>query len=425
MKQQMKRVIKKTLIIILAMILTNQSFIVFGRIKLATLPERKRVEIQLDNGRYTLVEEERVVPLLKSSSRTGNNMIDFSWSNTYIDKKSIQFRPIAIRRGGRFRPIKKVTLPNGKRVEQVNVINVAYPPGENSLVWEVFSAQPCAVKVRVSYLIRNLTRSFSYRAVANKAETFLTLRNYIKVRNYSGEDFGLAGIWAGFGEKFNKIIGHQESIKILLHKFNRVPITKTYTFDWYSHGRLNADKPLASKVLMHYVLNNNKAGGLGLFPLQPGKARIFILDSRGGEAFLGEDWAGLTPIDDKMKLYLGESRDIICTRKIIFNKRYHKQGNLYNQEIIIQYEIENFKNKACKLQIVEQLNRAARQYFGKTRGDVEWRMGRKTSRQIKFNYNFGGSRPVLTINLPASSKNKKSKVVKKIVRFHFTLKNLW
>ncbi|MHC4562607.1 MAG: hypothetical protein ACYS8X_07540, partial [Planctomycetota bacterium] len=75
----------------------------WGRIKLAALPVRERVEVQLDNARYTLVEEERIVPLLKSTAATGNNRIDFSWSNTTIDKDSIQFRPIAIRKGDKFR----------------------------------------------------------------------------------------------------------------------------------------------------------------------------------------------------------------------------------------------------------------------------------------------------------------------------------
>ena len=53
------------------------------------------MEIQLDNGVYTLVEEERIVPLLKSTPRGGNNQVDFSWSNTQIDKDTILFRPIA------------------------------------------------------------------------------------------------------------------------------------------------------------------------------------------------------------------------------------------------------------------------------------------------------------------------------------------
>jgi len=391
-----------------------------ARVKLAALPQRQRVEIQLDNGRYTLVEEERIVPLLKSSAKAGNNMIDFSWSNTRIDKDSIQFRPLAIRAGGKFRPVKKVG-----RQDEVSVINVAYPPGENALVWEVYAANACAVKVRVSYLIDNLTRSFAYRALADKAETRLTLKKYIQLRNYSGEEFGTAGVWAGFGPRFLKPIGQQEDIKMLLHRFKDVPIAKTFTFDWYTHGALNPAKPLCSKVLMHYKLTNDEKHGMGLFPLQPGKVRIFIEDGRGGEAFLGEDWAKLTPLDDHMKLYLGQARDIVCKRIIQDNKRHVVRGNLFNQEIRIKYEIENFKDKPATLDIIEQMNRLARQYGGNPHGDAEWEIGAGTSKEIRFGYEHGGARPVLHVKLPARPEDKDEKVEKLTFVFHFTIKNLW
>ena len=61
-----------------------------ARIKLITLPVRERVEIQLDNPNATLVEEERIVPLVK-----GENQVDFSWANTQIDPDTIVFRVIA------------------------------------------------------------------------------------------------------------------------------------------------------------------------------------------------------------------------------------------------------------------------------------------------------------------------------------------
>ncbi len=60
-----------------------------ARIKLSTLPVRERVEIQLDNPNATLVEEERIVPLVK-----GVNQVDFSWANTQIDPNTIVFRVI-------------------------------------------------------------------------------------------------------------------------------------------------------------------------------------------------------------------------------------------------------------------------------------------------------------------------------------------
>ena len=393
-----------------------------ARIKLAALPQRQRVEIQLDNARYTLVEEERIIPLLRSTAKAGNNTIDFSWSNTQIDKNSIQFRPIAIREGDKFRPIRKAA---GQA--EVSVINVAYPPGENALVWEVYAKNPCAVKVRVSYLISNLTRSFAYRALADNAETELTLKKYIQLRNYSGEEFGTAGVWAGFGDKFIKPVGQQEDIKMLLHRFKKVPIEKTFTFDWYAHGRLNAAKPLASKVLMHYRLINDEKHGMGIFPLQGGKVRIFIQDGRGGEAFLGEDWARLTPLDGKMKLYLGQARDVVCTRIVSGNRRQNVRGNLFNQEITIKYEVENFKDKPVTLDIVEQINRLARQYGGgkNPHGDAEWQRGRGTSKEIKFTYEHGGATPVLHVKLPPRPKDKDEKVKKHTFVFHLTIRNLW
>ena len=61
-----------------------------ARVKLITLPVRERVEIQLDNAAATLVEEERIVPLVK-----GENQVDFSWANTQIDPNTIVFRVVA------------------------------------------------------------------------------------------------------------------------------------------------------------------------------------------------------------------------------------------------------------------------------------------------------------------------------------------
>lgn len=392
----------------------------WGRIKLATLPVRERVEIQLDNGAATLVEEERIVPLLKSTPQAGNNQIDFSWSNTQIDKDSIQFRPIGIREDEKFRPIKAA---DGR--EEVSVINVAYPPGENALVWEVYAAEACAVKVRVSYLISNLTRTFSYRAVADKAETKLTLVNYILLTNYSGEEFGNAGVWAGFGPRFLKPVDQQQDIRLRLHTFDTVPIQKTFTFDWYTHGALSPEKPLASRVLMHYQLHNDKQHGLGAFPLQAGKVRIFIQDGRGGEAFLGEDWAKLTPLEDKLRLSLGEARDVVCTRIIAENRRNNVRGNLFDQEVVIKYEVENFKDQPVTLDIVEQINALARQYGADPHGDAQWEIGGKTAKEFKFDYEKGRTLPKLSVSLPARPKDKDQKVEKKTFEFHLTIKKLW
>jgi hypothetical protein len=232
-------------------------------------------------------------------------------------------------------------------------------------------------------------------------------------------------MWAGFGPSFLKRVGQQEETRMLLEQFARVPIRKTFSFDWYAHGRLNPDKPFASKVLMHYEIDNDEAHGLGKYPLQPGKARIFIQDGHGGEAFLGEDWARLTPLDDTMRLYLGEARDVVCTRTIKDNKRHAVRGNLFDQELWIQYEIENFKDKAVKLDILEQVNRLAAEYGSTPHGDAEWILERDTSAEIRLSTAKGAAMPVLSIDVPARPADPNAKVEKLTVVFHLRIKNLW
>ena len=117
----------------------------WARIKLITLPVRERVEIQLDNPQATLVEEERIVPLVK-----GVNQVDFSWANTQINPETIVFRVVA--------PVEKNDL-------DVKVLSVSYPPNEAALVWSVASSNSGSARVRISYLLGNLRRDVDDIAV--------------------------------------------------------------------------------------------------------------------------------------------------------------------------------------------------------------------------------------------------------------------
>ena len=120
-----------------------------ARIKLITLPVRERVEIQLDNPNATLVEEERIVPLVK-----GVNQVDFSWANTQIDPNTIVFRVIP-----RVEPAaaKKPDVKAEKETKplDVKVLSVSYPPNEAALVWQVASGESDSARVRISYLLGN------------------------------------------------------------------------------------------------------------------------------------------------------------------------------------------------------------------------------------------------------------------------------
>ena len=390
----------------------------FGRIKLITLPVRERVEIQLDNPNATLVEEERIVPLLK-----GLNHVDFSWSNSRIDKWSIQFRVIEMpTRAKRRDDPASLVGPDG-RVERIRVVDVAYPPGENALVWQVYAEEGFAARIRISYIIAGLTRMFDYRAVAEHDESTLVLRKYIRLDNLCGEEFGEAGIWAGFGPHFLRPVGMNEAKRMLLWKFERVPIVKTYTFDWWS-GATVPDQPEQRYVLMHYELTNDRKNNMGDFPLQPGKVRIFQKDGHGANAFIGEDWAGFTPIDDVMKLYLGLARDIEVKRKVTRNLRHPGHGRPYTRELIVHYTIRNFKNTAVTLDIREDMNRLRDEFCGKRGYDAEWEVVRKDTTLAEAQVERINSRTaVYHVPLPAAPKDKDAKVETHVVTVHILFKN--
>jgi hypothetical protein len=376
-----------------------------ARIKLITLPVRERVEIQLDNPSATLVEEERIVPLVK-----GENQVDFSWANTQIDAASIVFRVIA--------------PADGKNLD-VKVLSVSYPPNEASLVWAVGSSDSGSARVRISYILGNLGKSFNYRAVAANDESTLTLSQYMRLQNFANEEFGSTGLWAGFGKEFLRPIGINETKEMLMAKFASVPVRKTYTCDPVEFGYI--DQPQNKlRVPMHYVLRNDKAANLGAAALPFGKVRIFI-EGAGAEkttTFLGEDWGKFTPIDDEMKLYLGVAQDIVVKRTIDRNNNTRVAGNLSNQEVVIKYEIENFKDKPVTLDVTESVRSIRNEVRGDNGRDVQWDLGKETTFE-------GGRDPekstfdklVFHVKLPARDKDGKAE--KLTQKLHILLKNEW
>src|SRR4051812_5274489 len=213
-----------------------------ARVKLITLPVRERVEIQLDHPNSSLVEEERIVPLVK-----GENQVDFSWANTQIDPNTIVFRVIA---------------PAEGKALDAKVLSVSYPPNEAALVWAIGASDSGSARVRISYLLGNLSKSFNYRAIATKDEKSLVLSQYMRLQNFANEEFGSTNLWAGFGREFLKPVGLNETKEMLMARVENVPVKKTYTCDLEEFGYIDeAQKKL--RVPMHYVLKNDKANQLG------------------------------------------------------------------------------------------------------------------------------------------------------------------
>ncbi len=260
----------------------------YARIKLTTLPERETVRIDIRNGRYTLVEEERTVNL-----QQGRNQVDFSWANISIDKDSIVFRII-------------------KADGEVNVLNTNYPPNENALYWAVSAAKAGPAVIRISYLIGNMAAGPSYQGVVENDEKKLLMQVYMTVTNTSGESFGRCTVQPGVGKTTGRYFNIGERKRMLAAKFAEVPIEKRYVFDAAIDQK---------RTRMYYRLVNDKDNSMGRFPLPHGKVRLFIKEPETSEndevrsqAFLGEDWARYTPLFAPLDLYVGVAQDVKAER---------------------------------------------------------------------------------------------------------------
>ena len=398
----MRRVHTMVIPVVIAMFVSSPN-VALARIKLITLPIRERVEIQLDHPDVTLVEEERIVPLVQ-----GLNQVDFSWAHTQIEPETIIFR---------------ILEDGGENRIDAEVLSVSYPPNEQALVWQVGVSASGSARVRISYLLGGLTKNFHYRAVASRDEQTLTLMQYIRLRNFANESFESSNLWAGYGNRFLKPVGMNETKQMLAQKYSQVKITKTYTCDPKEFGYLDRPKNKL-RVPMHYVLTNTPDHNLGQGPLPAGKVRIFQDDGRGSVAFIGEDWGKFTPIDDQMRLYLGVAQDIVVKRTIDRNLKQPRTGQLHNREVVVKYEIENFKDIPVTLDLVEDLHHLRGELGGATDRDIEWVLGPETTFEHGFDREKTTHRRVLfrTQLPPKANEGAAKKIVHKL---HLIIKNEW
>ncbi|MDZ4829561.1 MAG: hypothetical protein SGJ09_05100 [Phycisphaerae bacterium] len=370
----------------------------FSGVKLIALPQRERVEIQLEVPGLTLIEEERTVPLA-----AGSNEVVFAWANAAIDKSTVQFRCLS-------------------DPDKVQVISVSYPPNENALTWQVSSPTAGPAKVRISYVIGGVDKSYEYRAEAGKDEKALTLWQYVELHNRTPEAFGESDMFTGYGERLERPVGANETRKILAARFDGVPIAKTYTADLAQFGFLDPAKRQL-KIPMHYVLKNDATHGLGRFPLQPGKARIFQDDGHGTSAFLGEDWAAFAAKDDELKLFIGVAKDIVVTRTIEKRDRKQTAGPLSDYDLVVKYEIENFKDAPVTIDLAESMNALHREVIGEVQRPVEWVLGSTGSLKEQDNAKSTSDRIVFRVAAPPRGADQKA--VKKTETLHVVMKNEW
>jgi hypothetical protein len=197
--------------------------------------------------------------------------------------------------------------------------------------------------------------------VAEKDETALDLKSHLVLRNFSGEDFARAQVLLDYGEAFEQAINHEETKQLLFLSAGKVPITKVWKFD---AALLPWDPQQLDQnvgIPVSYRVENVPASGLGKFALWGGKVRVFQDDGHGSTIFLGEDEAGLTPVGEKMEVYVGDSRDVVVTQRKMKDDKINIRRNnanaivLYDTDELINVKMENFKDRPAVLTLVEHI----------------------------------------------------------------------
>lgn len=347
-----------------------------ARIKLVALPDRDATMIRLDNPDSTVVEEERVLTLQK-----GLNQVDFSWKGVTIDQDSIRLAVLS--------PAEKVSL-----------LNVSYPPGEGALVWQLSCAEACNAKVRISYLLSGIDRLVTYTGTAEKDESKLDLESFLVLRNFSGEDFADAQVRLDYGEPFAMSAKHEETRQRLFLSKAGLPIVKTFKWDArekpWDPSRLDENVGIP----VYYAISNTKAKGLGENALWDGKVRVFQKDGHGSTIFVGEDNPGFVPVGEDMEIRVGEGRDVVVTQRQKVNRQINVRRNssneiiLYDNEELIETEVENFKDQPAVLVLTQYIpgewtmREASLDYKLKNHETLEFRVELKPKAKLTLKMDF-------------------------------------
>jgi len=143
-----------------------------------------------------------------------------------------------------------------------------------------------------------------------------------------------------------------------------VPVRKLFTYDgvqgvqWSEFGDSAYWDPsygLSSgkKIAVHFEFENKKSEGLGI-PLPKGRVRVYKKDDDGSLQLAGEDAIDHTPKDEKVRVKMGESFDLVGERKRVDFKSDQK-GRRFEETFEIK--IRNHKESDATVTIVEHLYR--------------------------------------------------------------------
>jgi len=145
--------------------------------------------------------------------------------------------------------------------------------------------------------------------------------------------------------------------QIALLSANSVPVNREWLLKGSDYYYRNAQGPAVQemKVGMFIELKNEKTARLGL-PLPRGTVRVYKRDSGGNIQFVGEDNVNHIPVNEKLRLKLGDAFDVTARRKqtdfakVAGNEKYD-----YAFESAHEVVLKNAKKEAVTVLVQEPM----------------------------------------------------------------------
>lgn len=278
------------------------------------------------------------------------------------------------------------------------------PPGLISrpqLVWLVDSTQAGRHDAEVSYMTNGVTWKADYVVVVSNDDKMVDITGWVTLDNKSGATYENANLQLIAGDvrriqppqphkmmrgvpqvdammaaapQFQEesffeyhlytldgttTVRDNEQKQMTLLNANRVPAVKKFVYDgrrqfWGIHDPNfrpgeGYDTSDYKKVNIIVEIKNAKPN-MGI-PLPKGKMRMYKADSRGSLQFVGEDEIDHTPKDETVRLYVGDSFDIVGEHKRTDFKRISQREVEESFEITLR----NHREEAATVSVIEHL----------------------------------------------------------------------
>ena len=275
-----------------------------------------------------------------------------------------------------------------------------------TLNWLLQSDAAGDQEAEISYMTDGIGWKADYVALVNKDDTKLDLAGWVSLNNQSGTTYHDAkltlmagdvrriqpiGVVENYDMKSDVMmraagaptfqeksffeyhmytmqrpttIRDNETKQLSLLNASNAGVTKELIYDargewwrsWWYPGRTEFDPGSGydtsnyHKVNVVLELKNSKENGMGM-PLPKGKISVYKLDDDGSQQFIGDDQIDHTPKDEKVRLYIGDSFDIVGDYKRVD----YKKISTNTIEESFQVNIHNHKDSAVEVKVIDHV----------------------------------------------------------------------